>query len=835
MFEGMFTGLTEYEEIRISNLVQTSSHDQMRIPLENYYNTVIKFDQKKPLLLYTDKCCHDREFCESVLPSLKDNLEKTPFLEISSEDSIMYAGCEASAAMRANQLLEDLILELKLTKTGPVIIGMDCEWETDEGRRRPVALLQLAISNGRIFLFHLARLKTIPAALELILNDGRFLRVGVRIATDKQHLENDSLKNDFPKCASNRPLVIGPIQDLNDRCADLRLETGKRSLDQLCQVVLRRRLNKNEQLRCSKWNGTLSKEMKHYAALDAIASLHIYLLAPKAVSTFDYRLTIPFDDDETSASIPPYTTNDIREIARPLTRVKLDAYHAMKRIEIPKNHIFQYLFTTAFRDALFELNAADKGKLEKYLLSVGQSFEHVYYTRPDWVLKYVRRVILPRKELRKRLERVLNEFKSVCYVDPNTKKPLLSDQAIKEFKNLLKHVDNDCLSDPPDIPLYFEIGTCKKTKLTKYRCIRGTSDVEGAVHQKFAMKMKAWNAGPEYADACLTVLRDRHNIRASERYRKNFPKVGHYDHYLIDFIQDLTVSIYGLPLHPWWKKASDDLVHDEKFGIVPSIPRDSPYFCDNIDASTLVGYTKSMLYLAKVTKTTIPFLPIQTHEEQSLYSRTVMQYASTTGKFKIDFTKMAADWNNGCLLRSPSDTNPAPKPDGILYTRKLEEHLKTFFNEYCSFTMKKNVHRLNRDNIKNLRALFLAETWTSSMNVNEPKEVEYLDKDVYLIQEAQRRTAEESLRHIFDELTIEQEDQDNQSSENICTSQIIEIESSPDDKPAQELTNNNNTLTASPRLRSQSLIIRCTYPTIGPLTTQMNKTRIGFYFAEILL
>ena len=40
-----------------------------------------------------------------------------------------------------------------------------------------------------------------------------------------------------------------------------------------------------------------------------------------------------------------------------------------------------------------------------------------------------------------------------------------------------------CLSDLPGIQLYYRDG-CDKDALVLYRCCRGTSDVEGSVHQK---------------------------------------------------------------------------------------------------------------------------------------------------------------------------------------------------------------------------------------------------------------------------------------------------------------------------------------------------------------
>jgi hypothetical protein len=67
------------------------------------------------------------------------------------------------------------------------------------------------------------------------------------------------------------------------------------------------------------------------------------------------------------------------------------------------------------------------------------------------------------------------------FVDPSTKEKLLSKGALKQFDNLLRHVDRDCLSDLPDVQLYFKT-RLDQNGLQLYRIARGTSDVEGAVH-----------------------------------------------------------------------------------------------------------------------------------------------------------------------------------------------------------------------------------------------------------------------------------------------------------------------------------------------------------------
>jgi hypothetical protein len=54
-----------------------------------------------------------------------------------------------------------------------------------------------------------------------------------------------------------------------------------------------------------------------------------------------------------------------------------------------------------------------------------------------------------------------------------------------------------------------------------------------------------YNAGLDLADCIFAYLRHVLNVGASERYRPNFPTIGHHDHYLIDKINQISKEIHG--------------------------------------------------------------------------------------------------------------------------------------------------------------------------------------------------------------------------------------------------------------------------------------------------
>jgi len=72
-----------------------------------------------------------------------------------------------------------------------------------------------------------------------------------------------------------------------------------------------------------------------------------------------------------------------------------------------------------------------------------------------YFLGRVRRYIPAPADLLWRLEQV--EALYLNLVDAKTQEPLFRNAAVKEWKQLKKHVSKGCLSDHPSIPLYFEV------------------------------------------------------------------------------------------------------------------------------------------------------------------------------------------------------------------------------------------------------------------------------------------------------------------------------------------------------------------------------------------
>ena len=232
----------------------------------------------------------------------------------------------------------------------------------------------------------------------------------------------------------------------------------------------------------------MTKEQREYAARDAIASLLVYEKLSSSINSFEHH---------------------IGNHDGMFQRVLLDPFHALKRLTVPINHPMAFKFAQAMRDAMFKIHPDDKERVTKYLRDVENvSFEEKMNQNSDWILKRVRRMIPEPTILSNDLKEAFAFFDNDTFNDPRKNdQPLIDKEVRRSFVELLKHVDKGCLSDPPGIPLYYEEKKCTKSNLMLYRCIRGTNDLEGGIHQKFSMNFKSWNAGPEFIDNWLTVFR----------------------------------------------------------------------------------------------------------------------------------------------------------------------------------------------------------------------------------------------------------------------------------------------------------------------------------------
>ena len=239
----------------------------------------------------------------------------------------------------------------------------------------------------------------------------------------------------------------------------------------------------------------------------------------------------------------------------------------------------------------------------------------VFDRDPDWILARCKRKIPLPEVLEERLTKVVEEFKRL---DAKKDYPtaIISSDFESAFLNCLRHVRVGCLSDIPELPYYFLLGQ-DRNGLNLYHCKRGTSKVE-SVHQRLKEKLRHWNYGIDFIDIVLSVLRHRHNVRASQRHRLGFPNIGHYRFDLLDQIQCLAKKVGVNDKYIWWKSIKNFETSSERFGIIPVVAKaEQDYEEHKLDKSL----SKTNVYICKCQNTLLPYLRVQSGLEKETYER----------------------------------------------------------------------------------------------------------------------------------------------------------------------------------------------------------------------
>jgi len=164
---------------------------------------------------------------------------------------------------------------LRVCKGGTSAWGFDIEWAVTYavGGQAPTALIQFHRGVDCV-LFHVSRCGLCDELVE-ILSAPFIFKVGVSISGDKSKLERD-----FPQQLRGKLVGFVDLRTLFERgCAEgsrPNLQFAGRGLSDYVRGALGCSLVKNESLRRGNWSGTLTREMKMYAALDAYAASALF-------------------------------------------------------------------------------------------------------------------------------------------------------------------------------------------------------------------------------------------------------------------------------------------------------------------------------------------------------------------------------------------------------------------------------------------------------------------------------------------------------------------------------------------------------------------------------
>ncbi|KAJ3097227.1 hypothetical protein HDU97_005071 [Phlyctochytrium planicorne] len=729
LFKALWTGKNEYLEIRLQKFVLSTGHSEIEDALREFKETRKAFNQPELKVIYVDNCCHERKFLEETFPELQRGLAELNELPVPKNLHVM----DASTDVGVKPMIEPLLHHIKNIRDGDprLVIGLDAEWPKTE----KVRLIQVAVSDSInnepvkdvVYLFDMRSTTKLPECMRDLLFSEKVLKVGRKVAEDLSRIAKsfdlgpESSKPSDVNLDKRRTdsSDIGELAKIAKKKGVIEKETGG-SLQYLTSKVLKFKLGKD--LQASDWGKTkLTPNQLLYAARDAWASLMVFktlfvlpnkdfsdLASPPAASpsvspideamerrpsnlTDSFHLTnlqriaesfpeLPLPPEPAIATavadLTVETTRTDQSAVRntPRTRIKLDVLHASKRIEVSSKHPASVFYFQDVRDAWLEAVPSDVRAFDTVHAQKGTSFKQMMITNPKYALKRVRRTIPEPERLRQRLEAVFKEYSKDGYNDENGQ-PLLTEKAKAEFRNLLKHVDDGCLSDLPDVCLYRKTGV-DKDGLPLYMCCRGTNDVE-SLHQALELMFRSFNCGMDLVDEFLAYIRHVFNVGAS------------------------------IPTYKWWTLTFGRRTSatPETFGITPSLP---PHMQAVIEAKSLERYPPVYQHLCRRMKELIPCLPVHTVDEIQLFNRAVGFYISggietnrrpaKSGALRSD--DMARRWNEGKLFdhtRPNMNEIPQVNRENRIIFRKTAEQLEERFRMYLKALARKTiVHRNNR-------------------------------------------------------------------------------------------------------------------------------------------
>lgn len=366
-----------------------------------------------------------------------------------------------------------------------------------------------------------------------------------------------------------------------------------------------------------------------------------------------------------------------------------DAFHVMDAARVPMHHTSKKDYYYALSCAMFVENKEDMNRVREALRKIGLSDDQIELRRKfnqQFFRRRVRRLIPSPKVLYERVREVYERFGN----QPNGPdgKPLFNKNAWYKASCVLKEIRDGFVSDPPGMNFYFHKldnrgnNAVDKLGLPLYTCNRGTNDVEN-VHKQLTTVFGRWGYGIEMSNCLLMWFRHRFNHRASERKRLGFPRFGHYDTWLVDDLQNLVMKNRGVLLYPAWSNSSDYADTPERFGVIPIhsavlheklVERYEQLMSKRKEPHE---FTRNLAYVARKTEVPIPFVPVHSKEEISLFKSLVKP-----GE-KFDADQLALDWMNHV------------DPDKNIYP-KYPAYIRTYANTHEKNTLVAVAAELNK-------------------------------------------------------------------------------------------------------------------------------------------
>jgi 3'-5' exonuclease len=285
---GLLTVTNQKAEVRVCDLAATKSHSQFELALKGMKESLKLYGHLPPKIFYTDNIWGDKQFLEESFESLRQNVipvEKYSHLkalEILDDIQVVPKNNAAGIADVARIIIDSLPDDNNAVTT----IGFDSERNvtfhlapSDKGKGKEQANTAVVTigHNKHIYILQIGELMQagkLPVEFVHMLADGRVKKVSHMVNADLIYLQKEMASEKQFKGATDLAKLAKECHLVSDaRC----------SLQDLCAVVLKKRLDKNTPERISnRWeNETLTPRQIDYAARDVYAAMLIneHLLA----------------------------------------------------------------------------------------------------------------------------------------------------------------------------------------------------------------------------------------------------------------------------------------------------------------------------------------------------------------------------------------------------------------------------------------------------------------------------------------------------------------------------------------------------------------------------
>ena len=171
------------------------------------------------------------------------------------------------------------------------------------------------------------------------------------------------------------------------------------------------------------------------------------------------------------------------------TRIKKDIFHAFQMIPTPLNHGMRPAFLRALRDHLMRWDPIAKSEVDRVCQkSFNLTFDEMLVRDPCWVAEWTPRHVPSPSILVPAIQHIFQTFGNS--IDAKTNSPLFSKQAWLKADAVLELARQGYLSDVDGVNLYEKAGV-DKYGLQKWKCSRGTNNVEGGPHGDIYRKFGA--------------------------------------------------------------------------------------------------------------------------------------------------------------------------------------------------------------------------------------------------------------------------------------------------------------------------------------------------------